>query len=692
MFEFSIAKGYLWPKRKRLSASLISIMSIFVISLVIWLLNLFLSVTEGIEKNWLTKLTTLNAPLRIVPTQAYYDSYYYQIDSISSRSHFSYKSIGEKYSSSLSDPYDPEIDEEIPFYWSKGAREGKAKDLVKSAYASLENLKQKWPDLVFQDYEIAGALMRLRLIRPQLNGVRTSDSQSFLTQASYIASFSDQNPKLSSLIQPPNVSDLNHLLYLTTLHNSGSHLEDRPQFITSAISRAFNPFDLSSILRNINLESIRINSASWQLPLDLLPLHKQFKAFAYKSGRTLSYLLLSPSSDTSSTLETGILERTPEGISFTTKDGVFHFKEGIAIFLDRDLVMSAKIDEDSLTNALSLCDVLLEVNGSIQGIPISGKIAWRDLNIEKGTALCNFDQTPKVSPPWIHTIDKGLILPKNAIVIPAQFHENQVLLGDGGYLAYNATTPTAVQELRSQVYVAGFYDPGIFSIGAKVLLTDPTIVRNISSSGQNISLDPLMSNGLSIWFQNLKQTNLITSEIQDAFKISGIDSYWRVVPYHEYDFAKDLLKQFKSDRYLFVLIGIIILAVACSNIISQLLLLVNDKKQEIGILLSLGAKKRSIALIFGLCGTAMGIMSCLLGLLAAYFTLTHIDSLVHLLNLLEGQQAFNTSFYGQSLPNELSKNSLTFTLIVTPILSFIAGLIPAVKACRLRPSDIMRSH
>src|SRR5271163_1035545 len=96
MFELSVALKYLIPRRKQLSVSLIALLSVAVISLVVWLVLVFLSVTEGIERNWLQKLTTLNAPLRITPTHHYFTSYYYQIDGVSSHSQYALKTIAEK--------------------------------------------------------------------------------------------------------------------------------------------------------------------------------------------------------------------------------------------------------------------------------------------------------------------------------------------------------------------------------------------------------------------------------------------------------------------------------------------------------------------------------------------------------------------------------------------------------------------
>ena len=88
MFELSVACKYLIPRWRQLSVSIISIISVLVIALVVWLILVFFSVTDGLEKRWVDKLTSLTAPARITPTAAYYDSYYYRSDSISAASDY----------------------------------------------------------------------------------------------------------------------------------------------------------------------------------------------------------------------------------------------------------------------------------------------------------------------------------------------------------------------------------------------------------------------------------------------------------------------------------------------------------------------------------------------------------------------------------------------------------------------------
>jgi lipoprotein-releasing system permease protein len=180
----------------------------------------------------------------------------------------------------------------------------------------------------------------------------------------------------------------------------------------------------------------------------------------------------------------------------------------------------------------------------------------------------------------------------------------------------------------------------------------------------------------------------IKGNLKRDFEGNSISPYWKIETYRDYKFSKDLLEQFQSDKMLFTLIGVIILIVACCNIISLLVLLVNDKKKEIATLQAMGASKKSIALIFGSCGVFIGVLSSFLGILAAIFTLKNLSVLVSFLNLIQGREVFNPSFFGDKLPNSFSMESLIFILIITPIISLLAGLIPAIKAMKLNPSKI----
>lgn len=535
MFEWQIALKYLIPKKRSLSTALISLMSVFVISLVVWLVLVFLSITRGIEKNWVNKLTSLYAPLRISPTDLYYSSYFYRVDSLASASNYTLKTLGEKAAAQSSDPYLSHVDMELPSYWPKPLKnhEGEVLDPVKITIKELETL-----NVPFQDYEIGGALLRLGLRK------KTDSTLSYLSQMSYLLSLPSKNPRLQSLIVPPNLDDLNLLL-------------------------ATNP----SLIEHIENPS------------------------------------------------------------------------------------------------------------------------WEGSKLTEGFAKLIYEKAPQSPPPWAYFVQGECILPKyngeEGILLPKLYQDQGARLADKGTISYSAASAASTQEQKIPIRVVGFYDPGILPVGNRCLIVPQEITRTIHASTQTFSPDGTPTNGFFIWAKNPQTSK---EHLSKRFQALGIAPYWQIATFEEFEFSKDLMQQFQSDRTLFLLIAAIILIVACCNIISLLVLLVNDKKKEIAILHALGASFKSIAAIFGLCGMIMGCMASLLGSLAAIFTLKHLDVLVSFLSALQGHAAFHPAFFGSNLPNELSYDALLFVLIATPLISLTAGLIPALKASRMKPSTVLRAE
>lgn len=664
MFELSIALKYLIPRKKQLSISLIALLSVAVISLVVWLVVIFLSVTEGIERNWLYKLTTLNAPLRIHPTPYYYASYYYQIDSLSSDAQYTSKNIAEKAAAQKSDPYNAIEDEELPSHFPSAdrAENGMLKDPVLGLFAVLGELKRQKPDLVYQDFELSGALMRLQLLRPSFNGQNT---QGYLTQVSYLASIPDQCPQFSSLLLPHTENDLNHLLFLAT-HTTQVSCHDNPG-VTERANEQLKMARIADILQDIKIQELKPNHALWQMPFFLLPEEKIFSGIPrYRNGSLTGIHL--PVRDTSAC---SVKIYKKGGALFLEEEGKIaqQIAPNTPLFMDSSMRLQVTAAEKN--------PLLFQIQAGLQGSWISGKVSMDGLQVSKAH-LDNWH-------PMHFEKETGVLLAKG-------FLDNGVLIGDRGYLSYSSATSSSVQEHRLPIFVKGFYDPGILSVGNKCILVPSFVTRTINSSSSSFNLDKTQSNGVCVWFDDLQQAEKIKVEILAGLKQRGLEKYWAVTTFRNYDFAKDLLQQFQSDKYLFTLIGIIILTVACCNIISMLVLLVNDKKKEIGILQAMGASRLSIAAIFGTCGMVMGLLSSLIGITAAILTLHHMDSIVQFLSFVQGHAAFNSSFFGKSLPNDLSQHAVSFIVIITPLLSLLAGLIPAFKACRLSPSQIVRAE
>ncbi|MBM3191772.1 MAG: ABC transporter permease, partial [Chlamydiae bacterium] len=664
------------------------------IALVVWLVLIFLSVTEGIERSWLKKLTALNAPIRITPTEAYYHSYYHLIDTVSGASHYGVKSLEEKRNSLATNPYSKEEDPEIPAYWPEPEidAQGNLRDLVKEVFSALDSLKDVYPGLVAQEYEVTGALLKLRLIRPTASQIRSEDKQSFLTQMSYIASFSEESPFVHELLLPPTIDDVNHLLYLASLSSveTGQDIPLTLEPLPSLLAQA----RVQDLLSYVTLSQVKTKTARLSLPYHSLPEGKTFQATAIlQEGKPTHVLLAKDISNMKAfsskyTLE-GSLKRLSDRVEFYPKDTQEKMDITYLPFYTEEPLTFQVQGEPSKEMKFSLA-------ASLQNQEIKASFPWNHLEATQVLFKRHFDTPPLKTPLWPYFVQKKCFLPRlqdkdQAAILPKNFQDAGVKLGDRGYLSYGVTTANATQEQRLPIYVAGFYDPGVMAVGTRCILMHRDVVHDLASSSSSFILDPQMTSGIQVWFANSLRTKEVAACLQALFKENGLDRYFDITSFYDYDFAKDLMQQFQSDKYLFTLVGGIILIVACSNIVSFLVLMVNDKKKEIGILQSMGASKKSIAFIFAFCGATLGILGSVIGSLAAFFTMHHIDSLVGLLSFLQGHDAFHAHFYGNSLPAQLSTEACFFVIVSTPILSLIAGLVPAIKACRLRPAETLRS-
>ena len=116
------------------------------------------------------------------------------------------KSIGEKAHASISDPYDPELDAEIPKHWPKAdlAADGQLKDPVKEAFSLISGLA--FPGIQAQDFAMTSSTLRLQLLRKTASSPllsRDQFNQSSLSQGSFVGSFPHQNPALGKALLTP---------------------------------------------------------------------------------------------------------------------------------------------------------------------------------------------------------------------------------------------------------------------------------------------------------------------------------------------------------------------------------------------------------------------------------------------------------------------------------------------------------
>ncbi len=157
-------------------------------------------------------------------------------------------------------------------------------------------------------------------------------------------------------------------------------------------------------------------------------------------------------------------------------------------------------------------------------------------------------------------------------------------------------------------------------------------------------------------------------------------------PFRALDWQAKNYTLIKWMAYEKVLVGLalgIIIIIAAFNIISSLVMAVNDKVREIGILRAMGATRFSVMRVFIIEGMLIGLVGSTLGLLlglASYF----IQSQWGIIKL-PGDVYFVTT-----LPVQLKFADVLTVMLVTNGLCGIATILPALKASRHDPVEAIR--
>lgn len=699
MFELSVACKYLIPRWRQLSVSIISMVSMLVIALVVWLIVVFFSVKDGLEGNWVEKIVALSAPMRLTPTSDYYRSHYYLIDSISADSDYSSKSLQEKLLSAKTNPYDPFVDEELPHDFPSGDlnADGTLRDIVKETVEIVKAIPHA-KHLKISDFSHTVANVHLRMLRGSLGSAQ--QSQQMMNQAVYLGSFDAEVPALAKALLDPSNSDLYNLLHMQGV-SSENVREDSPEHVQRASLESLRQ-RLGAFFSHIDIEALAAPGAGWKLPLHLIPAEAHYKAIAIvkdneiarlylpKEPSMLPVLLESLKRENASAEAVDLYIQQGRAVVQVASDAPKPLPPWVPLVLPGGTLLKASLNKSSIDHVRQVQEISFRIEDAIQQVPLTGEIPLGKLLI--GKAKVHPSKDPLIA--YHDKASHAVVLPPEMqqgapILLPRTFKERGIQLGDQGYLAYYSPTPSSVQEMRQIIVVAGFYDPGILPIGSKYVLADRVLIETLrSSSGQN---EVLAGNGFNLRFDNIKDAPRIQQALSTALDKASLGRYWQLQSYLEYEFSKDLMQQLHSEKNLFSIVSFVIIIVACSNIISMLIILVNDKRQEIGILRSMGASSASIAAIFGICGMVMGAIGSIVGILASFVTLRYINELVYFLGYLQGHDLFNPVFYGHTLPAELSYEALSFVIAATALISLLAGIVPAVKACAIRPANILRN-
>ncbi|WP_122666460.1 lipoprotein-releasing ABC transporter permease subunit [Pseudomonas viridiflava] len=153
----------------------------------------------------------------------------------------------------------------------------------------------------------------------------------------------------------------------------------------------------------------------------------------------------------------------------------------------------------------------------------------------------------------------------------------------------------------------------------------------------------------------------------------------------------NLYQAIRMEKAMIGLLLLLIVAVAAFNIISTLVMVVNDKKGDIAILRTLGSTPGQIMAIFMVQGTVIGVVGTFIGAVVGIIAALNVSAAISALEGLIGHKFLNADVYFiDYLPSQLMAEDVLMVCGAALVLSFLATLYPAWRAARTQPAEALR--
>ncbi|WP_248883925.1 lipoprotein-releasing ABC transporter permease subunit [Acidithiobacillus acidisediminis] len=238
-------------------------------------------------------------------------------------------------------------------------------------------------------------------------------------------------------------------------------------------------------------------------------------------------------------------------------------------------------------------------------------------------------------------------------------------------------TPLGVTPTLRQFTVVGLFSVGIYAYDsgmAYISLPDAQALYNLGSG----------VTGLRMQITDPFNAPVFAAHLQ---KILGPAFYVQDWTQTHENFFKALAME---KLVMFVILSLII-AVAAFNIVATLVMVVTDKEPDIAILRTLGARPRSIMLIFMVQGIIIGLFGTALGVLGGVLLALNVPTIVPFIEQLFHVQFLSPEVYSISqLPSRLEWADVLHVAIASLLMSWIATLYPSWRASRVDPAEALR--
>lgn len=229
------------------------------------------------------------------------------------------------------------------------------------------------------------------------------------------------------------------------------------------------------------------------------------------------------------------------------------------------------------------------------------------------------------------------------------------------------------QRVRMQV-------GGLLRLGGQI---DHTLaLMRLSDAQQLMVLDDAVT-GVSLKVEPVLEARRIVREVGQTLSAYVYMKDWT----SEFGY---LYRDIHLVRSIMYLVMVLVIGVACFNVVSTLMMSVKDRAADIAILRTMGAGDTLIRRIFIWYGLFAGALGSLIGSVLGVLLASNLTHLIQWVEQVVGHRFLSGDVYFINfLPSELRVSDVVVVSLTAMLLSLLAAWYPARRACQLQPAAVL---
>ncbi|MFN3883651.1 MAG: lipoprotein-releasing ABC transporter permease subunit [Rhodocyclaceae bacterium] len=238
-------------------------------------------------------------------------------------------------------------------------------------------------------------------------------------------------------------------------------------------------------------------------------------------------------------------------------------------------------------------------------------------------------------------------------------------------------TPAAVLPRMKQFTVVGIFEVGMFEYDSGLALVRMEDAQKLYQMNEAVS-------GVRLKLDDLFAAPRVVDELAGVLPVGLRLTDWTKS-------HANFFRAVQIEKNMMFLILLLIVAVAAFNIVSTLVMTVQDKRADIAILRTLGASPGSIMRIFIIQGTLIGAVGLALGIAGGVALALNVETVVPFIERVFGIQFLAKDvYYISDLPSDLHWSDVGIIAATSFSLTVLATLYPSWRASRVNPAEALR--